>query len=75
LTEKDQDILESLFDDTPEILLVSVLHGGAIRLLINHGRMDDGSSHTYTNSWRRPSLEPTSGRSSFTLIRPRGCRY
>lgn len=48
LTEKDQDILESLFDDTPEILLVSVLHGGAIRLLINHGRMDDGSSHTYT---------------------------
>jgi hypothetical protein len=48
LTEQDQDMLESLFDDAPEGLLFSVLNGGATRLLIHHGRIDDGSSRNYS---------------------------
>jgi len=48
VTEQDRDMVESLFDDTPEMLLFSVQHGGATRLLIHDGRMDEGSSRNYS---------------------------
>ena len=48
LTEQGQDMLESLFDDTPESLMLSLHHGAAARMLVNRARMDDGSSPTYS---------------------------
>ena len=48
LTQPDQDMLESLFDDTPESLMLLLHRGAPARMLVNRGRMDDGSSPTYS---------------------------
>jgi hypothetical protein len=50
-SEADTDILESLFDDSPEGLFYALARGAAFRLIGNRVRTDNGRTPNYPGPW------------------------
>jgi hypothetical protein len=49
--ETDSDMMESLLDDSPEVMLDSLAHGMRLRTLAYRARLDDGTTRNYGGPW------------------------